>query len=144
MWKDLEARRQAAELDPAKEAGSDIFELEGSYPGVQRLHALGAQVRAKTGQAAAQEEPEKPQERGHGAATGVGTEGRAATAEEGLHSVSNVPSDSLPPASLHGWLAFSHMMLVTRQGPGHAIKRFCMCAAPSRHLYACCTAWEDC
>ena len=105
MWKDLEARRQAAELDPAKEAGSDIFELEGSYPGVQRLHALGAQVRAKTGQKAAQEEPEKPQGRGHGAAMGVGAESGTATAEEGLRSVADVLLNSLFTASRHGWLA---------------------------------------
>ena len=113
------------------EAGSAIFELEGSYPGVQRLHALGAQVRAKTGQKAAQEEPEKPQERGHGAAVGVGAGGGAATAEDGLHSVSDVPSDSLPLASLHGCLASLHMMLVIRQGSNHAITRLYMFAAPS-------------
>ena len=84
MWKDLEIRRQEAELDPAKEAGSDIFELEGSYPGVQRLHALGAQVRAKAGQEATQEEPEKSQERGRGAAMGVKAMGGAGPAEKGL------------------------------------------------------------
>ena len=105
MWKDLETRRQAAELDPAKEAGSDIFELEGSYPGVQRLHALGAQVRAKAGQEAAQEEAEKPQGRGHGAAMGVGAGGGAATAEEGLRSIPDILLNSLFPASRHGWLA---------------------------------------
>ena len=104
-WKDLEARRHEAELDPAMEAGSNIFELEGSYPGVQRLHALGAQVRAKTGQKAAQEEPEKPQQRRHGAAMGVGAGGGAATAEEGLRSVADVLLNSLCPASQHGWLA---------------------------------------
>ena len=86
MWKDLEARRQEAELDPAMEAGSDIFELEGSYPGVQRLHALGARVRAKTGQKGGQEEPEIPREQGQGAAMGVDAGGRAAPAEEGLCS----------------------------------------------------------
>ena len=105
MWKNLEARRQEAELDPAKEAGSDIFELESSYPGVQRLHALGAQVRGKTRQKAAQEEPEKNWEGGHGAAMGVGAGGGAAMAEEGLRSVADVPSYSLFPASRHGWLA---------------------------------------
>jgi len=46
MWKELEEQRQREELDPAKEAGSAIFELEGSNPRVQRLQALGAQVRA--------------------------------------------------------------------------------------------------
>lgn len=125
MWKDLEARRQEADLDPAMEAGSDIFELEGSYPGVQRLHALGAQVRAETGQKAAQEEPEKPQERGRGAARGVEAGGRAAPAERGLHSDAEaVLSDSLSPASLHGRLASLYMMLLADQGRGHAIERF--------------------
>ena len=105
MWKDLEAQRQEAERDPAMKAGSDIFELEGSYPGVQRLHALGAQVGAKAGQQAAQEEPGKPQEGGHGAAMGVGAGGGSAPAEEGLRSVADVPSNSPLPASRHGWLA---------------------------------------
>ena len=90
MWKDLEARRQEAELDPAIEAGSDIFELEGSYPGVQRLHALGAQVRAKIGQRAAQGEPEKPQERDHEVVLGVKAGGETAPAEEKLHSIAEV------------------------------------------------------
>ena len=108
MWKDLEARRQAAELDPAKEAGSDIFELEGSYPGVQRLHALGAQVRAKNRQKAAQIEPEQAQQRRYGAAMGVGAGGVAAMAEEGLRSVADVPLNSPFPTSWHGWLAGRH------------------------------------
>ena len=105
------------------EAGSNIFELEGSYPGVQRLHALGAQVRAKTGQKAAQEEPEKPQQRRHGAAMGVGAGGGAATAEEGLRSVADVSLNSPFPAARHGWLAgvLAH----------DAINEFCMCAAQS-------------
>ena len=47
MWKELEDQRQREELDPAKEAGSAVFELEGSDPRVQRLQALGAQVRAR-------------------------------------------------------------------------------------------------
>ena len=46
MWKELEDQRQREELDPAKEAGSTIFELNGSDPRVQRLQALGAQVQA--------------------------------------------------------------------------------------------------
>ncbi len=46
MWKELEEQRQREELDPAKEAGSAVFELEASDPRVQRLQALGAQVRA--------------------------------------------------------------------------------------------------
>ena len=114
MWKDLEAQRQEAELDPAMEAGSDIFELEGSYPGVQRLHALGAQVRAKTGQRAAQEEPEKAEERGYGAAMGAEAGGDAAPADEGLHSVAEaLPSSTVLPASLHGRLASLHIILLT-------------------------------
>ena len=50
MWKELEEQRKQEELDPAKEAGSVIIELPGSDPGVQRLKALGAQLRAQSGQ----------------------------------------------------------------------------------------------
>ena len=56
MWKELEEQRGREELDPAKEAGSVILELAGSDAGVQRLRALGAQVRAKFGQPSASEE----------------------------------------------------------------------------------------
>ena len=55
MWKELEEQRKQEELDPAKEAGSVIIELPGSDPGVQRLKALGAQVRAQYGQASGSE-----------------------------------------------------------------------------------------
>ena len=50
MWKELEEQRRKEELDPAKEAGSVLIELPGSDPGVQRLRALGDQVRAQSGQ----------------------------------------------------------------------------------------------
>ena len=53
MWKELEEQRKKEELDPAKEAGSAIFELAGNDTGVQRLRALGARVRAKLGQPSA-------------------------------------------------------------------------------------------
>ena len=127
MWKDLEAQRQEAELDPAMEAGSDIFELEGRYLGVQRLHALGAQVRAKTGQKAGQKEPEKPNERGQGGAMDVEAGGPA---PEGSHSVAEaVLSTYLFLAFQHGRLAALHMRLLTLKDPGHAFERSRMHAA---------------
>ena len=49
MWRELEEQRKKEELDPAKQAGAAILELEGADAGVQRLRALGAQVRAKLG-----------------------------------------------------------------------------------------------
>ena len=44
MWKDLEEQRKKEELDPAKEAGSAIFELAGNDTGVQRLRAPAART----------------------------------------------------------------------------------------------------
>ena len=48
MWKDLEAEREKWDSDPARVAGSTVLELDGRHPGVQRLHALGAQLRAQS------------------------------------------------------------------------------------------------
>ena len=48
MWKDLEAEREKWDSDPARKDGSTVLELDGSHPGVQRLRALGAQLRAQS------------------------------------------------------------------------------------------------
>lgn len=67
MWKDVEAEREKWDSDPARVAGSTVLELDGSHPGVQRLHALGAQLRGQStpnGQGSGQDRGQKSGQNG--------------------------------------------------------------------------------